>query len=666
MTFRQAVHGKKLMHEKKLVPPNKPNFTYKAWVAKFKEIENPTYDDNMLFFSGIVFFKIFEKIRENLNNLNEKIPRCTNEDIIRAHCAISNHNLITLDEKMKSSVPEVLNLNIPENFDCMGSNISIPPQDIADSIVDSIHHAINVRLTELKTKNNSKENMDIYEFLKMNIVYSELYSSFENYWQGILWGGYILETRGKDIVIKQLDNANNISHHVSLNRKMKLAISSAAFGSFKINEDDEILTYTNGSIKVRNINLLTHANRMLYYSFIHSSEQAEITYPERIIKGDITGETFSISDVINVFINLAVLSREVYSSLSKINGLSLEDILELCPDFSTYEVCINLSKVTGLRFDKVGEILKFLTFKSGKDNLWSQPVISLRNKKLTILLSSTTSPNMERIIGYWVKQAFHNDDVAKKGTTYEKLLLSAVNDRLSKNSIFLDHEKAISHTFSLEEYSEQIDCAFRFGNVVVVCEAKCIVTVDSEISKHNTIKALNHAAKQIIRKSAFVKENIQDFFKSTEWDFDKNSEYEVISVIVNSNKSFVGGSFKGIPVVDELILANFFRKGRSALLTDTSGKDVLWFNIYSNLEEAQSAFKSYLDTPPQIALDSRYLEKITRNSFEEYLNIGTNIIVENITFRKYTVNDIINAKYIFPLEKTKNYDLKIKNLDILI
>ena len=662
MSFRKAVH------DKKVVPPNKPSFTHENWLSEFHKIENPTDDDRMLSTSGTILFNIFEKLREKLRLLNENIPKQTNENIIKLHCAVSNANLMKLDAKldMKDAEFEVINMYVPRDLKSLGFDINIPPQDIAESIVDSVHYAISARVSDITKKNSSLSSISIStsNFLILNSYISELYSMFEGYWQGIIWGYYTLELEGEKIIIKQLESNDNIAFLVSLNRKTKIHTMDTTFNNYEVKAKDEALSYKNGKITVKKVKLMSDKNQEAYCALISSSEAIKKRFPKSLIENNIKDKDFSINEVIDIFINIIMFSRDVFDSLTQFRKLEIKNILKLCPEFKIYEISKRLSEITDIRFDRVNKIIEFLTFKSYKDDLWCYPIIKLRNNNLTILLSSTKSPNMLRVIEYWLKENFK--DISEKGIVYEKILIDSINKKLSINPIFSDNEPAIGTIFKVGLAYEEIDCIFRFGNTIVMCEAKSIITVDSEISKFNTIKALNKASEQLTRKVDFVEKNIENFFTHVEWDFDENKTYKIVPIIINSNKIFVSGSFGGIPVVDELIISSFFGSGRIPLLTNGVGEHLLWFRIYNDLSEAQSKFEIYLNNIPQIALDSKYTETIKRSSFSAFLNIDYDIEVHNITFKKYSLNDIVSAEYVFPLVKCRDYDSKSREFNILV
>ncbi len=596
--------------------------------------------------------------------MNEHIPKCTNEDLVRLHFAYSNLNYKKIDRKLKLNPPEVFNMFLRHSFNILGKNTEIPPQDVIDGIIDSIHYAVSFRLANLDNKNSSGNEVDIFLFLKANIIYSHMYYLFESYWQGILWGSYTLETNKGKLVIKQIESEENIAHLVSLNRKMKLEMGDNLFDFSNVLKDNKILGCKKNKVVCKTVKSLDEIESVTYYSLFHKSEKLKIEFPDKLINDKISNQDFSISNVLDVFINLVMFSRDVYESLEIENTEYNKNFINLCPFFKISEISRKLSLVTGLRYNVITQIIDFLTFKYYKDNLWSEPICILRKNNLTILLSSIVTPNLGRLLDYWLKKAFK--DISSKGITYEDNLVDYINLSLENNRKFSDYDKAISETFRINGEEEEIDCIFRFGKIVVVCEAKCIITVDSETSKFNALKAVKKASRQANRKAEFVRNNLEDIFKDSKWIFDSAINYEVLPVISNSNRIFVGTKFSNVPVVDEIILSAFFKSNKKPLLSVDSNEHLAWFEVYDNFEEAQSNFELYLEKPPQIALDSRYIEPISSFPFDGPLNIGVDIEVISLTLKKYELIDVIEAEYPFPIVKSKDYADKINRLNILI
>ena len=73
--------------------------------------------------------------------------------------------------------------------------------------------------------------------------------------------------------------------------------------------------------------------------------------------------------------------------------------------------------------------------------------------------------------------------------------------------------------------TEEVDLIVRVGRVVIIGEAKSVVTADSTVSCYNMLKTLNKASSQIRRKKIFVEDNIEDIFTSLGWSYNKHIEY---------------------------------------------------------------------------------------------------------------------------------------------
>ncbi|MDP0971733.1 hypothetical protein Q6294_32860, partial [Klebsiella pneumoniae] len=81
----------------------------------------------------------------------------------------------------------------------------------------------------------------------------------------------------------------------------------------------------------------------------------------------------------------------------------------------------------------------------------------------------------------------------EKGTTYETRIVDKINSALGTNAFITDYDKAVSKRIKIESIEEEIDLLARIDDLILIGEAKSIVTTDSEISKHRTSEVLQHA-----------------------------------------------------------------------------------------------------------------------------------------------------------------------------
>ncbi|TOO50830.1 hypothetical protein CGH34_26000, partial [Vibrio parahaemolyticus] len=106
-----------------------------------------------------------------------------------------------------------------------------------------------------------------------------------------------------------------------------------------------------------------------------------------------------------------------------------------------------------------------------------------------------------------------------------------------------------------------------------------------------TSEILQHAGEQVIRKTAFLQDNIEEIFERLDWTYDKNKDYKFAQCILNSSSIFVGHQFANVPVVDERILRAYFLSNKVKLMTVSSGiglKTIAWYKLYDNLDDLKA------------------------------------------------------------------------------
>ncbi|WP_201580947.1 hypothetical protein [Psychrobacter glacincola] len=307
----------KLVQGKKVAAPNSQKFSVDNWRETFKNLENPKLEDTSFYEAGILFYKIFEKIRENIYRLDAKIPECTNEEIITLHCAGSNINRIILSNQVRQLKPKTLNLNIPLNIKTNIGDVDIPPQDLADSAVDSIELALKKRLKNIKTKNNSNNPLEIMDFIEKDMMYSQIYYAFELYWQGLLWGSYTLEIDKDKYIIRQNYSSENINYRLSLNRKMKLELPDISTISYilSLGINFPTILLKDGKPVSGNTKDSTDINQAHFYQNMATVEKIKEFFPKSLMERKIGLNKFNILEILDIFTHLVFFSREVYDIL---------------------------------------------------------------------------------------------------------------------------------------------------------------------------------------------------------------------------------------------------------------------------------------------------------------------------------------------------------------
>ncbi|MBF4232808.1 hypothetical protein EA002_24030, partial [Vibrio anguillarum] len=144
------------------------------------------------------------------------------------------------------------------------------------------------------------------------------------------------------------------------------------------------------------------------------------------------------------------------------------------------------------------------------------------------------APSVFRLVEKWADE--FGIDLHEKGYTYEETIIEELNDALDSNEFIDDYDKGLSRRIKLGAgKEEEFDLLARIDDLIIVGEAKSIVTTDSEISKYRTSEILQHAGEQVIRKTVFLQDNIEEIFERLDWTYDKNKDYKFAQCILNSS-----------------------------------------------------------------------------------------------------------------------------------
>lgn len=654
----------KAVQEKKIAPPNKREFSLENWKRGYDEYSvSENEDDSMFYYAGIVFDKLlFGTVRKHLHELHSFIPESKNEDLIKRLCAISNFNLISINETILANNIDNANVDVPLKFKNAFGDFESSPQDLVETAIDSLVFFLKNRLRDLSKKNKSEEPIDIFIFLKYELILSEIYYAIEYYWQGVLWGSYEVK-RDNKIIIKEKNSDENINYLLSRNRVMKLDEQVRLLtGDLEVGET--VLIFENGNVNTKKTSELSEEYCIYFKNTTYRALLALDRFPSSLIQENIPNYNFGIVDIIQVFNLLSLLVSSAFKHIKAKDVDTIEELLEYLPVFDSINLYRSLVNATGFDLATIKQIIDLLSFTPKQNNLWSYPIIQLQDNNL-ILLGSMLSPNCNRNIEYWLRD-FFSKKIEKKGYKFEDDLVKTMDDVFCKSSFFTQHNQPHSQEFRFGEDKEQIDCIFSFGKNIVICEAKCIFSSDSEISKHNTRKELKKGAKQAKRKAEFVRRHLKEISKILNWSFDSSLQYEFIPVVINSNGLYVGHNFEGVPVVDKIILEKYFLTNTFPLISESLDNHIAWFELYSDQSEAEENFSLYIENPPQLFLDKSSVRYVRKPFIGKVLGYSFDIEIENLVIEHYTIQDIFSKKYPFPLKTVDKADEIINSAQIIM
>ena len=555
-------------------------------------------------------------------------------------------------------------------------------EDIAHGSIDSISNAIHSCIIKMnkkiKLKISDKPISKLF-FAQKEAFLSEMYYALENYWNSIILLDYkFFSKKSEDgktyyIVFQPESEYEKISL-ISNERREKIVTQRAFFAI----GDDYLYTKIKKEFKyIKNskafqVVKFSENNKIMstYLSLLSQEAYLSDFIPTEIMKNYYNNQ-FNILDILKVFKQLVLLAIQFADNYvdENIEENEFEKLLQFCPIIKKRKLIKSLCELTGYKFLKIKIILKFLEYEGNKnDDLWVNPIISISKDEYILLTGAIDSPNLLRTVERWLVKL--NIPLDKRGDYYEVLIVKDFNEVVENNKEIKDFNKSVSKRIKLNNAEEQIDFLCRIGNKILLAETKCIISSDSPQREFNTYKRLkDEASIQVNRKKEFILQDLRKIFEILKWDFNPNVEYEIITFIINSNRTLVGLSANDIPIIDKEILLNYFRRNKFPILSTMNEDEqiihIAYFILYNNLEEMYKNFTIYLKNPPPIILHKHSFERkliqMLRLSEESPI-----IVLSRLIPIKIHPREILEKDYPFKIEKEKEFDEYINKVDFII
>lgn len=664
---------KTLVRKKATKWPTKKGFKEIEWLRAWEISSNNTDEDVMIYDAGIVFDRILSELRKEISGLYKTPPNVKTSQLIRAYCGMANRDMAIT---VTSNIEKGADLTSLTSFSNKFRN-ELSHQEIADGCVDAIECAIRSYQKRPTTPTLDGGQMDAFSFMKRELVISQLYGAYEDYWLALVWGDFHFINIGSnndEYEIRQIASDLVISNETSQIRKQKLAAQALTIvtndailnllkdkGCIDIKRDGKKI-----KIMAKKVAQLAHEYQIVNALFSAQAFFSQDQFPSRFLNSEFNDCGFTLTDVLEVFRTLTILSQISVDKFPQDDSVfSFKKAISFCPKVDRGELIRGITKATNFDFDKCSKIIDFLTFKGEFDeDLWCHPIINLDNNDVTFLLASLNSPIIQRCIEHWLVNL--KVDLGDKGLSYEKVVLDSINEELKNNPIFHDYELAVSRRIKLaDDCEEEIDLIFRFGRIIIVGEVKSIVTTDSSISLYRTNEIILGAAEQAERKKQFVSENIASVFTKLGWTYSDELEYKLLPLILTSNSICVGRTVAEVPICDLKILSKYFQDKIVPLVSKSENQHLAWFELYNDFVEAQSNIEKYLHNPPQLTL-SRDDFKFVSGLMPTVSANSPKIKFTRLVNKPANIDDLINKAYSFPVCLSPNFKNETSNFDYII
>jgi len=658
-----------------ITQPTQRGFKLTEWQAAWVSLKSPSKEDETIYAAGTIFFSLFEELRNELGELYKQAPDTTNNTLIRSYCAISNRDRAVLGKKTSD-------VNGPQSIHAITASSGqdagqVTLQEVADQCVDSVHKAIEFAVKRKSDPFKAEKPLTIFEFTQKEAALSNIYDLYEDYWQALLWGDYdffVLDKKNKVFQIKQKNSEYEIYRTATHIRKSKLAAqlsticASKAFLKYHQNDHYISSVKIKRDKKLRSKSIVTADEKI---QAMNSDIQYKILalqdfFPQHFLEKRPKGFEFNILDLLQAFRLLVLLAAESVDRFPKDDSIYTHNkLLEFCPWIKKNELINAIARALDFDYKKSCQIVDFLTFNAApKQELWCHPLLDIGSGKLAYLVSSALTPVITRVVEHWLV-AF-NIDLQEKGEQFENELLSSVSDAINGNGLVQDYEEPVGKRFKLSSGDEEeIDLLLKFGETILVGELKSIVTTDSAISSYRTYSTLEYATNQAVRKSDYIKDNIEEVFNILGWEYSGSFQYKLLPVVITSNPIFTGISINSVPVCDPKILTAYLEKNTASLLsTQNDGKfeDIAWYQLYCDFQEFQDNIAKYLNDPPQLYQVKYFLHHDTVGI--PYIDDDSfKIMFTRLIPRDFDINEVFTIPASFKATKSSDFEEQVEKMD---
>ena len=672
----------------KIKAPNSNRFTAEKWNKEWGKFEaNASERDQKVYKAGIIIDSLLSEVRGKLAELYSQAPKTTYEKLMLSYVASSNRTLaVAIKNTIKEAAANVQNAKganvhaamIEANM--MGDQKSLG--ELAHGAVDGFQLAVRFCLGKIEKSEKLKVSdnpIDEMSFVMQESGLSQLYWGYLHLWQCVLWSDYDLielDDERKVFSIQQPKSEFEVSFLSSSNRKDRLSgqntiIASRPMNRSKFLGDKFVMMKRKNKRRVASVaNVKDAGDKLITFNAEWRIQELDLQshYPDKWLTDDY-GKGFSLNDSLDVFRCMMLMANTLKDKFPKDDSaFTINKLNEFCPTVPVFSLKRALCEATGLAAEKIDKILDFMTIKaSPTSDLWCQPLIKTSKNEYAIVVSALCSPSMFRVFERWVDDL--GIDLGEKGYTYEDTVLEELNDSLEKNALITDYDKGISKRIRLDTGEEEFDLLARIDDLVIIGEAKSIVTTDSEISKARAASILEHAGQQVSRKTEFLKDNLQAIFERLGWNYDPSVDYKFAQCILNSGRVFVGYEFDGVPVIDEKILRAYFVSDKVNLFSFPSRqggtKTIAWLQLYSNLDELKSNFQRYACNPTQLNEDADCFE-YNVNKFPYMTEDSYKVIKNYLVLKQRSPIEMLEREHHFPVVKSDDFDAELASVDVVM
>lgn len=608
--------------------PNSRNFSYKKWKELFNLL-NSDKKDIEIYHAGLYLNRVLTLARRQV--YEQGINKLSQEEAIlgivctlnREYSLICKHYINSINKQPKGTISaENFILNKPVELACGEADLD----SLLESTISLARYALQMASTFSEKSSQAEDKMYL---LRSLIGLSNIYDIYIELWHRVCFGYLSITIHEKRIIIHPSNAETAIRREAALARRKYDYLGL----SLKLPQNNEILE---GAIKCLKYDTAT---KTLYVDNM-SVEQRKINYASFIVFSHNSHYflnyklkklyNLTIYDLWNVlsFISFLPSTYNDYLLGVESNCMKYEDILQYKIYFDENDFITLLTTALNFSKQQSEEILNLLTYNNSRDEDIATKFF-IRHKGQLYPLTPTFDPNKRFIAEHWLR--IGQAPLDKRGGPYEEFFRT----ELQKSSIGFNikvHQTSIK--FRVKKQSEQIDCAFLFGNKLFLCEVKCSLfpTVSSE--RYYYDKMITDAVSQIERKQKFVQANIDQFISSY---FSEEKISSIRTLVITNQYEHSGTKINNTIIIDDSALIFYFQNNKLQF-KDQSGdsieigstniipdwqKQIIEQPFYEEKDVAHQNFEAYLLNIPQHALFRQSIKPHRHSLFNTNINLYT-------------------------------------------
>ncbi|MGH8450615.1 hypothetical protein [Pseudomonas sp.] len=625
----------KRVQYKEISRPNQRSFEPDRWSAQI-DLDAADAADKSLHQAGLWFYRAFGELRKQLSFAADK--QITKKTKLLAFITHANLNAMMYEdatreirEKNTDTDPARLAMHqiVPKFSDRHGTQHSL--DEVAQADIDGLQLPIQMVLAE-KT-DTSEPDIDTAHFHLKRVEHDyqlgALYGVLEEHWEDCLWNDYRITIDSK--VFLTPGNPHFAAWKViSQFRRNILTHSTTTARIFNFHKQYPHKTHNELGIP-RPISKVTKVQGITHYHLaddiaVERSAAATYLLIHEAMEPYYTGystyqaphlSSASINDVVKCWAVLCSLARCLLDTPQAPPTVTMDEplLVHVAAPMVDKPALINaVCDSLGVSRERSQALIDFLTFDhadksdTGKNELWTQPLIPYSDDKLLILFTPLLWGTTQRNVNIWLRQM--GADLAARGNSFEIHVRHTLT-HFTHSSPLKKYTRVMPHAFKFNLPAagtppyEDIDLLLLMGNTLVVGEIKCFLPPADTLSTFKHRDKVIDACDQLARKIGHIRKYEKSFRKQClKANFPLPAKLSIQPLVMLNGPAHCGIPYNGIPIVDTYILSAFLTGVVRQNITASAEEGVIseeHIHLYVDLAGAESNLADYLSAPPQLA-----------------------------------------------------------------